>query len=116
MLGITLQSQEQPRLALPYLLRATELNPDDEEVLFQYGLSLAQSDSLADAEAIFKRVLEINQAHSDAHYNLGVISLFNEKVQDALKHFDEALRIQPDHLLALNGKQNVEQFINENKK
>src|SRR5699024_100780 len=38
MLGYTFQKQEQDRLAIPFLLRATELDPDNVEFLFQYGL------------------------------------------------------------------------------
>ena len=40
MLGISLMQLEQGKLALPYLQRATELNPQDEEAAFQYGLIL----------------------------------------------------------------------------
>ena len=113
MLGMTLQKQEQFKLSLPYLLRATELAEKDEEILFQYGLSLAQSDNIIDAKTVFEKVLGINSEHSDAHYNLGVIALFHDDSHTALMHFEEALRSQPDHLLAANGKKNVEKLYND---
>src|SRR5699024_373276 len=104
MLGYTLQKQEQDRLAIPFLLRATELDPDNVEFLFQYGLSLAQSELIDQAETIFQQVLNQDEEHSDAYYNLGVISLFKEQAETALEYFNKAVDLQPDHLLAQNGK------------
>jgi tetratricopeptide (TPR) repeat protein len=112
MLGYTLQKQEQDRLAIPFLLRATELDPDNVEFLFQYGLSLAQSELIDQAETIFQQVLNQDEEHSDAYYNLGVISLFKEQAETALEYFNKAVDIQPDHLLAQNGKKQVEIALN----
>lgn len=72
--------------------------------MFQYGLALAQSELLSDAKKVFETVLELNESHSDALYNLGVISLFEEDVTSALAYFDEALKYNPNHVLAANGK------------
>jgi len=112
MLGYTLQKQEQDRLAIPFLLRATELDPDNVEFLFQYGLSLAQSELIDQAETIFQQVLNQDEEHSDAYYNLGVISLFKEQAETALEYFNKAVDLQPDHLLAQNGKKQVEIALN----
>lgn len=114
MLGLSFMNQEQFKLSLPYLLRASELNHEDDDILFQYGLALAQSNILNDAKQVFLDVLKLNPNHSDAYYNLGVIELFNENMEDALNCFNKALGIQPDHLLAANGKKNVESLLKEN--
>ncbi|WP_042223369.1 tetratricopeptide repeat protein [Oceanobacillus manasiensis] len=113
MLGMTFLQQEHDKLALPYLLRASELAPEDEEILFQYGLALAQSDHISDAGSVFGKVIRLNGAHSDAHYNLGVIALFEDKINKGLEHFERALEAQPDHVLAQNGKKNAEQLLSE---
>ncbi|MUK87014.1 tetratricopeptide repeat protein [Ornithinibacillus sp. L9] len=113
MLGMTFQHQEHYKLALPYLLRATELNPDDVELLFQYGLALAQSNLIEDAKEVFQQVLAKDNEHSDAHYNLGVIELFQDQAEEALSHFNQALVIQPDHVLAANGKSKLEELLAE---
>ena len=115
MLGMTLLGLEQVTPAIPYLLRATELAPKDVEVHFQYGLALAQSNYLQEAKDVFHTVLKEDSNHSDSHYNLAVIALYNEDATAALAHFDIALEIQPDHLLAANGKKQVEQLLNKNK-
>jgi tetratricopeptide (TPR) repeat protein len=112
MLGMSHQNQQQFKLALPYLLRAKELAPKDEEVLFQYGLALAQSELLQDAKDVFELVLSFNAKHSDALYNLGVISLFEEDASKALKYFNQALESEPTHVLAANGKRVAEETLN----
>ncbi|MCF3941851.1 tetratricopeptide repeat protein [Oceanobacillus alkalisoli] len=111
LLGLSLQYQEQFKLALPYLLRATELAGGEINYRFQYGLSLAQAELVDEAKTVFQEVIEMDETHSDAHYNLGVIAVFNEDAEQALKHFSQALKEQPDHYLAANGKKQVEQFL-----
>ena len=58
-------------------------------------------------------MLKLNPDHTDAYYNLGVIELYNENMEDALNCFNKALRIQPDHLLAANGKKNWKDLLKE---
>ncbi|WP_099158614.1 tetratricopeptide repeat protein [Virgibacillus ndiopensis] len=114
MLGMTFQKQDQLKLSLPYLLRASEMDKDDDEVLFQYGLALAQCNHIEEADSVFKSVLKKNSEHSDAHYNLGVIALYNDDAMGALDHFNKAITIQPDHILAANGKKQVEALLKQN--
>lgn len=110
MIGLSLVNQEQFKFALPYLLRATELSPDDDEIQFQYGLTLAQSNALVEAKQVFLNILNRNTEHADTYYNLGVIELYDENVDKALNYFNKALKVQPDHLLAANGKKNIERL------
>lgn len=112
MLGLSLQYQELHTLALPYLLRAVELEPDEEKE-FQYGLALAHEELLDEAKKMFDNVLKRNDQHSDAHYNLGVIALYDQDIETGLYHFEEALTYQPDHLLAANGKKQLQSFMEE---
>lgn len=49
MLGMSLMNQEQPKLALPYLQRASELEQEDVDIQFQYGLSLAYANLIEEA-------------------------------------------------------------------
>ncbi len=114
LLGLSLQNQEQFKLALPYLLRATELAPGDVSYLFQYGLSLAQSNAIMEAKTIFTKVVTLDEEHSDAYYNLGVIAAFEDQPETALKHFNQALALHPEHYLAANGKKQIEKFLEEN--
>lgn len=113
MLGMTFKNNEQDLLGLPYFMRATELNPGDNESLFQYGLTLAQTNHLVEAQEVFEKILASDEKHADAHYNLGVIALIKDKAEEGLQHFEQALAIQPDHLLAKNGKREVLKALEE---
>jgi tetratricopeptide (TPR) repeat protein len=96
---------EQPLPALPYLQRAVELNEEDTEARFQYGLCLAQQESLNEAIRQFQIVVEQDPNHADAYYNLGVGYAFKEDAKKAMDMLDQALSIQPDHDMAANLKQ-----------
>lgn len=113
MLGMSLINQDLKTLALPYLQRATEIDKDDDK-MFQYGLTLAELNYLPEAKEIFEHVLKINVQHSDAYYNLGVLALYQEETLKALDYFATALKYQPDHILAANGKARVEELVNTN--
>src|SRR5699024_2112715 len=115
MLGMSLINQGYDKLALPYFMRAAELDPDDENIMFQYALTLAKNNQIDDAEKIFQTVVKKNPNHSDAHYNLGVIASFYSHYDEALHHFEEALRIQPDHMLAADGKRKIKAYTKKDK-
>lgn len=110
MLGLSFQYQDANTLSLPYLLRAVELEPDEEKE-FQFGLALAQEELLEEAKEMFDKVLSRNKEHSDAHYNLGVIALYDQDVETSMYHFEEALTYQPDHALAANGIEQLQSFM-----
>lgn len=115
MLGLSLMNEEHNMVAIPYLLRAIELDQTDDEKLFQYGLALANSRFLKEAKATFHKLIARNHSYSDAHYNLGMISLYDDETSAALIHFETALQIQPDHVLAANGKDQVRKLLNKEK-
>jgi tetratricopeptide (TPR) repeat protein len=58
-------------------------------------------------------VVEQDPDHADAHYNLGVAALFNERAEEALSFFEKALEAEPEHALAENGRQQVQQLLSE---
>ncbi|WP_188206248.1 tetratricopeptide repeat protein [Alkalibacillus aidingensis] len=113
MLGMSLLNQEMPKLALPYMQRASEISPKDVDIQFQYGLTLAYANMIDQALEQMNKVLSLDDHHSDAYYNKGVCYLYQEKPNDALVQFEQALAIQPDHLLAGNGKKQVEQLLRD---
>ncbi len=51
-------------------------------------------------EVLFKDVLKKNPASWMAHNTLGVELLIQERFEDALPHFQETLKIKPDHAMA----------------
>lgn len=104
MLGTVLVKLEQPKLALPYLQRAVELNENDTEARFQFGMCLANEGMLDEALSQFAAVTEQDAGHADAFYNAGVAYAYKENREKALEMLDKAIDIQPDHMLALHAK------------
>lgn len=113
MLALSLLNQELGRLAIPYLMRASELAPTDEDILFQYGLTLAKCNFIDESQKVFDQLLQLNPNHSDAHYNQGIIAAYYDQLHQALEHFETAVRIQPDHVLAANGVENMKKKLNQ---
>lgn len=109
MLGTTLMKLEQPKLAMPYLQRAAELNDADVEARFQYAMCLANEGMLDEAITEFSNVTERDPSHADAFYNLGVAYAFKEDRKTALDMLNKALDIQPDHMLSIRAKQLLEE-------
>lgn len=108
MLGMSLVQLEKSRLALPYLQRSTELLENDPEAHFQYGLCLAREGFIDEAIISLEKVVVIDPEHADALYNLGVAYGYKEDGEKALRMFNRALEVQPDHLLAGHGKKLIE--------
>lgn len=100
MAGLMLMKEKKPMLAIPYLQTAKEGNPVDPEAAFQFALALAAAGFEEEAEQAFLDVLQLDSAHSDAFYNLGVIKARSGELKQATDYFEEALRCQPDHLLS----------------
>ena len=73
-----------------------ELTSDD---WFDLGVDL-EAVSPADAPAAYRRALEMDPGHSDAHVNLGRMLQEAGEYQKAETHYDQALEIEPDNLLA----------------
>lgn len=66
-------------------------------------LTHAQSRYYADAETLYRHVLDRNPSSWMAHNNLGKL-LIETNPPDALKHFDEALRLRPGTAEAWNNR------------
>ena len=50
------------RLALPFLQRATELDENDVEAVFQCGLCFARLEHVQEAKPYFEKVLEMDES------------------------------------------------------
>jgi arylsulfatase A-like enzyme/Tfp pilus assembly protein PilF len=86
--------------ALPWLRRAVELTPESGRAHFEVGMALAESDEWAAAatqlEAALVRVPDSDEIHFDlatAYEHLG-------RVPDAIKTYQTALQLNPNHYRA----------------
>jgi Tfp pilus assembly protein PilF len=54
-------------------------------------------------EALAQRTLENDPADFEAHYNLGAMMMRERRAREAIRHYEEAVKIRPDHAVANNG-------------
>ncbi|MBW9234563.1 tetratricopeptide repeat protein, partial [Leptospira santarosai] len=97
MLGKCFERLGNPKLALPYLQRAAELEPTDVQIRLSYGIGLAALEMFKEAEPEFLYVIHEDLNNADAHYNLGVLyAVSTERTDDALYHLKQAYTLQPN--------------------
>lgn len=97
MLGKCFERLENPKLALPYLQRAAELDPTDVQIRLSYGIGLAALEMFKEAEPEFMYVILEDLNNADAHYNLGVLyAVSTDRIDDALYHLKQAFTLQPN--------------------
>lgn len=114
MLGMSFNELGAHTEALPYVMRASELNNEDVEIGFQYGLTLCQLEMFEEAVKQLEIVLAKDPKHVDALYNLGLAKYMkNEDPHEALTYFRKAVDIQPDHLLSGHAIKMFEQLAEE---
>jgi tetratricopeptide (TPR) repeat protein len=76
-------------------LKMIEDNANDFEALNNLAGIRGRQKNYPDAEAYFKRALELQPQNAKIHQNLGRALLLQNKKSEALKHFDEAFRLDP---------------------
>ncbi|HVR41463.1 MAG TPA: tetratricopeptide repeat protein [Thermoanaerobaculia bacterium] len=105
------------------LEQAMRVKPLDEASKNLYGLATQKVGALGAAKALFgeRRYAEavtslqpllaqdpenknIQRLITDAHFNLGAVALQDEKLTDAIREFDEVLRVDPNDELAKRSK------------
>ncbi len=84
-------------------LRALKLYPDDDKLLFDYGLFLARQDKMKQALAIMEKVIEFNPEHAEALNYVGYSwADENRNLDKALEYIKKAVAMQPDNAAFLD--------------
>ncbi|RIN77546.1 tetratricopeptide repeat protein [Staphylococcus simulans] len=112
MIGMSFNNLGDYKSALPFLMRAAELDQNqDEEIQFQYGLVLCHLELFDQAVKQLGIVLTINPKHTDALYNRGLAGyMFIEGINEAIPYFEKAIEIDPEHLLSQHALKTFSQF------
>ena len=78
---------------------------------YGYGLSLAQLGRYDEAEAQYRKAIEVNPAYAEAHNDLGYIALLRGETQKAGELFARAVELKPDYLVAQQNLLRVRQVL-----
>jgi TolB-like protein/DNA-binding winged helix-turn-helix (wHTH) protein/Tfp pilus assembly protein PilF len=77
--------------------RAVELNPNYETAVRTYSFYLACMGRHEDALAFAARARDLNPVSPNAWHNLGVVHYFARRYEEAIRHFREALELDPTY-------------------
>ncbi len=67
---------------------------------FQIGLECESVAAFAEAKAAYRRAVEIDASHGEAHINLGRLLHADGRVADAASHYRQAVVATPDNAMA----------------
>ena len=88
---------------------ALKLSPDWLDLLYDYGLILKRLVNLRQAEAVFRRAIEIDRTYWRAYQMLGAVQISQGRIQDALatladgrQHCTDAFDMESAELFASN--------------
>jgi predicted O-linked N-acetylglucosamine transferase (SPINDLY family) len=96
MLGFLKAQQGRYEDAIPLLSKAVRKNPADPAALAHYARALMAGQRPIEALAAYDRLIELQPANFEAHYNRGVILSQQRKNEEALASLDQALKLQPN--------------------
>jgi tetratricopeptide (TPR) repeat protein len=89
--------------AISHFEQALAIDPGLAEVHNDFGFALISKGRPDEAIAHFEKAVALAPGYANAHYNLGsALYDFRGRTAEAIVQWREALRIQPNHVLALN--------------
>jgi tetratricopeptide (TPR) repeat protein len=91
--------------------RALRDDPSSAEAAYGIGSIYLKQDKNAAAREVFERAIQLQASYpgtmADAWNNLGVLAARDGRAQESVRFFEESLRRNPHHLLALNNLGNA---------
>lgn len=103
LLAMILSEQKRYDAALSVIEQALVHDPEDSDCLNLRGQLLIQLNRKAEAREAVEQSLASTPDSADSHANAGWTALHHNRTKDALKHFKEALRLEPGHNWAKAG-------------
>ena len=101
-LALVQRDLKQFGIALLELKRALAYNRDHLPALMEAAAILRAGKRLDDAYAFLIRAKELRPVDPAIHNKLGVVSMQLKRMEDAIKHFGEALKVDPNYLQSAN--------------
>lgn len=110
-LGVLYANRKNP-LAAEYLTTALLLEPNNTNAMYALAMYHQERQEMDEAEALYRRMLDVNSHSADAWHNLGYIELtFYHDYGRALSFFDSALASDPSHEAAAINRKLAEEML-----
>jgi tetratricopeptide (TPR) repeat protein len=93
--------------AMGYLTRAVTIFPRYADGYQRRGFIYTQMGDSVKAEADYKRALEINPTHPIVYNNYGTLCFNQHRYEEAFRHFENAVKYNPNYAHALNNLASV---------
>ncbi len=87
--------------SLPLFAQLVEQQPDDAELINDYGFALSIDGRHAEAELQFLRAVEIKPDYATAYNNLGTSRVVQNRRSEAIDDFRKAVEVDPSYLAPL---------------
>lgn len=75
---------------------ALDLNPENNDYLFNAALAKLKTGNLSDSEALFMELIDRNPQHAAAYFNLGNIHFTRKSFNTACSYYTIAIQLQPN--------------------
>ena len=80
--------------AIKCFKKAIAINPNNEEIHYNLGVTYNDKGALDEAITAFKKALALNPGYTDAHYNLGIAYDQKEMLDKAIVEFKEVIALE----------------------
>lgn len=91
-LGVTYLNVNDPHSALPYLMKAVELLPEDEDAYFALAEAYGDLRNFTMAIKNYEKAIELKQDFAESYYNLAGIYAYLARPDLSEEYFDKAIR------------------------
>jgi len=95
-LGVSLIGADAEKARAAFL-EAAELRPGDAAALYNLGWLAQKAGRLGPALEYYRKALDADPRHWQAHQNLGNLLVLRGSSRDALREYQEVIRIRPDY-------------------
>ena len=87
---------QQPAAGLPYLIRANELNPNDDGIVQKIGVAYALSGNNNEAINWFEKGIVLDSMNARLYLNVGIAYQYEGYLIKAQEYIDKAFELEPE--------------------
>lgn len=87
---------QQPATGLPYLIRANELNPNDDGIVQKIGVAYALSGNNNEAINWFEKGIILDSLNARLYLNVGIAYQYEGDLVKAQEYIDKAFQLEPE--------------------